>query len=438
MATAIRLFKNPSIISLLDHMGSGFFHALTLALLYRILPTNDIGHWVLYFSLVTVFEFIRYGMTTIPLVRFLAAEVSKKEKMAIMGSSWLVAIIYTLVIAVVISLIGLFIDPSNSYKLFFKWYPLYSVCVLPMHYCTARFQSQFRFISILFYRQLSILPLLSYVGFSTYHAIEINVTQVVLVHLFTVTFASVWAICFLSTGFSYLRSARKKIIKKIVGFGKFTSLSGMVNHALRNTDLLLIGLLMSSKELVVYSIPMKLIDIFEIMLAGLTAVAFPKMSACKDKHELARLFYFNVGVALVTLIPVLCICYWQADMFVALLAGNTYADDNQTTALFRVFLLYTGFLAVLRFSDVCIDSLNKPKYNFRKSYIMIGLNIIGDIIAIYIFDSLTGVAVVTFINILIGIYLSFLYLKRISDITFLGLIGFWVDFMKSHKQSIFS
>ena len=92
-----------------------------------------------------------------------------------------------------------------------------------------------------------------------------------------------------------------------------------------------------------------------------------------------------------------------------LLGGADYIDS---VIIFQIFLIYALLLPLDRFSGVTLDAINKPNLNMIKVFFMATANIIGDIIAISVFDSLEAVALVTIVNVLVGVLVGNWLLKR--------------------------
>jgi Na+-driven multidrug efflux pump len=98
---------------------------------------------------------------------------------------------------------------------------------------------------------------------------------------------------------------------------------------------------------------------------------------------------------------------------VLFLGGSEYKESLPMMAtVFRIFAIYSILLPIDRFTGVALDSINKPRFNFNKVMIMAGANIVGDFIAVFAFQSIEAVAIVTVLFTLIGIVLGYYYLNR--------------------------
>ena len=81
-------------------------------------------------------------------------------------------------------------------------------------------------------------------------------------------------------------------------------------------------------------------------------------------------------------------------------------------------------------TGIVLDSINKPEKNFYKVMIMAGANVIGDLIAVYVFKSLKAVAVVSIAFTILGILFGGYYLKKYADINMIKALPAGVRFYK--------
>jgi len=95
-------------------------------------------------------------------------------------------------------------------------------------------------------------------------------------------------------------------------------------------------------------------------------------------------------------IPVVILGFIFAPQLVQLLGGANYASEVDTMAtIFRIFCVYGLILPLDRMSGIMLESMSCPDLNFRKILLMLGLNLTGDFIAVFVFGSLEYVAAVT-------------------------------------------
>jgi len=137
-------------------------------------------------------------------------------------------------------------------------------------------------------------------------------------------------------------------------------------------------------------------------------------------------------------IPVAVFGYLFADFFVLILGGKQYLGIDpitgaSTAAIFQVFAFYGMLLPIDRMTGVGLDSINKPRKNFYKIIFMVLANIIGDLIAIFVFKSIMGVAIVTVIFTLLGAIIGYQYLNKELDLK-KRLI--WIEGWKVYSNKI--
>ena len=418
-----KILKNNNIISLL---GNGIFAALGFASIFILARTysKDIfGEWVLYLAAITFVEMLRLGITRTALVRFLAGAKTDEERQVLIGSSWVINIIITIIIIIIIY--AAFFIFNNEIKqsgfwLFFIWYPILSVIILPFNTGMSILQSRSSFNKIIWLRLVSMGTFVTFITVN-YFVLKYDIEKVVIAHLLSNILASIVAVLFKFAGIKYIVKASKKTIKTLYDFGKFSLGTLIGSNLLKSSDTFIIGIMMTKADVAIYSIPLKLIEVIEIPLRSFVDVALPKMSkASRDNNntEVEKVFYKYSGILTILLIPVLAGLFIFAEELVWILGGDEYTITQAPVTIFRIFLIYGLFLSIDRFTGVTLDSINKPKSNLIKVIFMVSANIIGDILAIHFFDSIEAVAVVTIINVLTGVYVGIIFLKKHINIKF--------------------
>jgi Na+-driven multidrug efflux pump len=126
-----------------------------------------------------------------------------------------------------------------------------------------------------------------------------------------------------------------------------------------------------------------------------------------------------------------------AEPLVLFLGGSEYKESLPMIAMvFRIFAIYSILLPIDRFTGVALDSINKPRFNFNKVMIMAGANIVGDFIAVFVFQSIEAVAIVTVLFTLIGIVLGYYYLSREMTLSLRGLVSEGLVFFRNLRNHI--
>jgi hypothetical protein len=92
---------------------------------------------------------------------------------------------------------------------------------------------------------------------------------------------------------------------------------------------------------------------------------------------------------------------------------------------------YGLLLPIDRMTGVGLDSINKPKINAIKVFIMLLANVIGDFIAIFIFKSLLIVAVASIVFTVIGIWMGMYFLDKELSLTYKQIFSSGITFYKT-------
>ncbi|MCK5820641.1 MAG: oligosaccharide flippase family protein [Bacteroidales bacterium] len=408
------LLKSDNSLSLVGNLVFAFLGFANIFLLARSYPTDIFGEWVIYLSGMALVEMIRKGITSTPLVRFLAGSSNHNERQQIIGASWVMSIAVTLIIVLLLlPIYMIFQDPidNKGFGLFFKWYPLLAVVILPLNTGLSILQADRKFGSILSLRFVNMFFFFVFLVLNFFW-LQLSIVYIVWVHIAAHLLASLFAISRKWSGFRSLPHTTRKSLKTQLNFGKFSLGTLIGSNLLKSSDTFIIGIMLAEPQVAFYSIPLKLIEIVEIPMRSFVAVAFPRMSKASREGNLTEVrsvFYQYTGIVSLLFIPMVAFLYLVANPLVILLGGPEYASSS---AIFKIFLIYALLLPLDRFSGISLDAINKPNLNMIKVFFMASANIIGDIIAIYYFKSLEAVATVTIVNVLVGVLVGNWYLKK--------------------------
>jgi len=241
-------------------------------------------------------------------------------------------------------------------------------------------------------------------------------------------------------GARFIGKATVKNVKEIINFGKYAVGTMLGSSLLRSADTFLLGLatFMGPVAVAKYVIPLKLTEVIEIPLRSFMATAFPKLSKAsieKKREEWKETFYSYGGAITLIFIPFTILLFIFAQPIVLLLGGEVYRDSlPELTLIFRIFTIYGLILPLDRISGVALDSINKPDRNLWKVIFMAVANIIGDLIAIYYFQSLFWVAMATILNTIVGLIMGYYYLEKFETISYRKFLINGIQFYKNLKN----
>ena len=415
------ILREKNMSSLLTNMVIAALGLASFMLLTRQLPKEVFGDWVLFITLSTFVDLLRFGLTQTSVVRLLSA-ANVKEYKVLMGSSYRINVKLLGVIVVVcwgawliIEQLGVSLMPG--YELFLVWYPLLAMANLGWNSASALFQAEQNFERMMWVRLANIgLFVVFLVGNWLWWSVGVDI--LIWVYLAVNLLSSTWCTVARWDGLWFLRFAHKKTEKELLNFGKFSMGTLIGSSLLKSADTFIIGLspVLGSAGIAIYAIPLKLTDLLGIPLRSFTMTAYPRMSKKfleKDLPGVRKLFYTYTGAITIAFIPVALVCFVFAEELVLFLGGEEYLDQLALlTTIFRIFTLYTLLLPLDRFTGVLLDSINRPHLNLYKVIVMTSANIVIDIVAVFSFESLIGVAVGTVLFTIIGLFLGLYFLKR--------------------------
>ena len=133
--------------------------------------------------------------------------------------------------------------------------------------------------------------------------------------------------------------------------------------------------------------------------------------------EVRKIFYTYSGAMTYLFLFISLITFVFADFFVLIMGGTQYMGTNTLTGvsaanIVRVFSLYGLLLPIDRMTGIGLDSINKPDKNLIKVGFMVMANVIGDLVAVFVFKSLIAVAIASILFTILGIWIGFYFLDR--------------------------
>lgn len=443
--TIKKLLYEKNIASLGSNVIAAILGLLSFLLLTRSLSKTDFGDWVLYITLASFTDLLRFGLTRTALVRFITG-AGDAEKKAFLGTSFKInislVVLITIIcwpIAFILSETG--IEINNGYMLFLKWYPLLALVNLSWNNAMSLFQAEQRFMTMLIVQAINLVVFAVFLAINLFF-LRLDLTVIVVFHLFTNLLSSLYCIVKKWDGLAYFKKSGKEFQYKLLDFGKFSMGTLIGSSLLKSADTFIIGLspVLGSAGIAMYAIPLKLTDLLGIPLRAFTMTAYPKMAQMHKNGnltELRKIFYSYTGVITLLFIPVAVIGYFLAGPLVLFLGGNEYKDSLPLlVTIFRIFTLYTLFLPYDRFTGVLLDSINRPKLNLYKVIVMAVANVIGDIIGVFVFNSLEVVAIVTVAFTIIGIWFGNYYLAKEIQLKIFPVFTEGILFFKNIKNVI--
>ena len=420
--TLKNITREANFLSLAGNISISLFGFAGFALLAREFPMNVFGEWVLFISSAGFVDMFRFGIVTTAIVRYLSGAV-KEDVPRLTGSFIFIIIIVTAGIAVILWACHFaFTGPIEraGYGLFFTWYPFIAFINIPMYTAMTIMQAEVRFDRILIINSFYSITFFSVILANTLF-FDMNLTQMVWAQFLVYFSVSLLCIILGWDGLKYLFKATRRTNKILIDFGKYTTFTLIGTNLLRSADTLIISLSpMGTAAVALYSIPMKIMEIQQIPLRSFIATAFPKMSKESIMGNIKRvkdLFYTYSGAMTYLFAFISLFTFLFADVIVLILGGHQYLGIDPATGanaatIVRIFSIYGLLIPFERMTGIGLDSVNKPNLNFIKVLFMVVTNVIGDLIAVFVFKSLAAVAIASVIFTLLGVWMGYLFTRQ--------------------------
>lgn len=410
IAKLISLLKSSHIQSLLAQGLNAAFGFFSTVILARNIETDEFGKWVLFLSLVIFVEMLKSGMFQTALIKYISG-VDQERSNKYLGTSFLFNTVISLVILAIFYAVLPFMESKSSgFSLFLLYYPLIGLFSIPFNYALWKFQAEMKFSKIVVFRGLQSFLLLAAISLIVIYNLSID--RLYLFYTIIPVITSLIASLSKNFNFKIVFSFCKETLFNLINFGKYHVFSFLGTNLLKSADVWLISLFLGPSAVAIFQIPLKLLEFFEIPVRSAVATALPKMSALhnqKKEREIKKVLHKYVLFMTAIGIPVVLMFFVFAPEIILLFAGDQYTSS---VIVFRVFLVFAIFLPLDRMTGVGLIAINLPQKNLLKVIVMAILNIVGDIIALYLFDELWIVALVTIINTVAGAILGYIILNK--------------------------
>ncbi|MEA5460787.1 oligosaccharide flippase family protein [Arcicella sp. LKC2W] len=380
-------------------------------LLVRVTKPEILGEYIVYTTAVILFEMIKSGGLQSALVMRASTDDQHQQKTIIGSAYWLGGLISLSISVILIILFfsGIF-SQNAGIQIFCGWYAVLGLVTLPLHIAEAEAvaKQDLKFLLLLRITQSTNALIIAFYAFLKEGSLEEFAT----VHLGFNICLLVFVLIFKKTNPFNIKFKTMTEVKSLFNLIKYTLATLATTNVLKSADTFLIGSLMGSASVAKYAIPLKLTELFEIPLRSLSTTAFPQLAAKhneKDYSAFKKTLVQYLSWSYLLYIPGLLFAFILAPYLVLIIGGKQYAD---TTPIFRVFILFGLLLPINRMTGICLDALQLPNKNFLKVFIMAIVNIVADLLALYLTHNLVWVAFASVINAIIGATLGWWMLDK--------------------------
>jgi len=436
MKSILKQLRNNHFLSFAGNMIMAVIGMLTILLLAHNFSTKeDVGNWVFFIlNMVTLADVFRTGFLQNSLIKFYSG-TAKERSDSISGAAWYIGFVITLAGCAINLLWYLWyvifhpaVTPATLIMM--HWFGVVFLAMLPYSVATWILQAEERFGMLLIVRginqclQLLFMVVLILTDRLTFlNAVYANFLTCVLTSAVTMI-----------AGWDRLRTVghrTKESIRELFHYGKFSVGTSIAAQFLKASDTYIINFMLpgaaAAAAVGMYGMAQQLMQVIEIFIRSFTATAMPMISAASNQGDNNKVVYLMkkfAGMITLALIPVCLVCFVGADVFMHILGGKKFIG-SESVGVFRIFMFFAIMLPLDRFMGITLDMINKPRANMIKVYIMLAVNVIGDIAGLLIFKSIYGVAGASIITFIVGTLYGYWTLKKylnfkIGDIFTLG------------------
>ncbi|MEQ8241454.1 MAG: oligosaccharide flippase family protein [Cyclobacteriaceae bacterium] len=406
-----RLLDKDNIIVLLGNVGSSALGLFIFMILARILEPADFGSWALFISFSGLFEIIKTGLIRQALVHQLSDSNTVLQN-ELLSSARLINLVMSILLGILVFIVSLFVK-EPSLGVFLTYYPILVIVTAGQQFDTWKSHALGKFIRMNFIRFGLNFFFLIFLSIAYFKPELANIETIVMAYLSINGVISIvsWVTC--SRHHSFFK-ATKSTARALLQFGKSSVATLAGANLLKSADNIIIGLLLGTEAVAIYAIPLKAMDLLEIPLRGFGMTAFRKLSNFHHAGEYKQfksLLKQNVTTLSLAFLPVGLVIFIFPTFVINLLSGAQY---EESAGLMMLFVFPMVLLPLDKFIGLSLDAVGQPHINATKVWIMVGVNIVGDCVMIYLFDSLYLVALVTVINIIAGILFGLVSLRTIN------------------------
>jgi O-antigen/teichoic acid export membrane protein len=223
---------------------------------------------------------------------------------------------------------------------------------------------------------------------------------------------------------SRLRQRSPAATRELAHFGKFSVGSYVGASLLRSSDTFIVNFALGPAALAVYSLAQRFVELIDLPLRSFLSAAIPALSAAFNQHnlpEVGRLLRKNAGLLTWALVPVIVLTVLLADVPIALIGGSKYVGTPAANLL-RIIIVLAALFPIDRFIGVTLDVINQPRLNLLKVFLMLAVNVTGDLVGVLVFGNIYGVALASLPTVLAGFVFGYLQLRRFLPVSIRGIL----------------
>jgi len=365
-------------------------------------------------------EMLRSGWVQTGFIRNFVTAANSNVKARLTGASWQLLLLFTIVVCIILFPVSYIRTDNGTFLLARRFTLVWLAAALPYQLLQWQLLAQSQF------KKLAVVKIVFTVSFTVVlmlrSGLNLSVENIAAIYAGLLFLPGIAGLIIGWLKFGIWRTRLRVERRKISGFGKYSMFTMAVSSLLRSSDQFIIAIFLGPAAVAVYAIPQKLIEAIEIPVRSFASVMMPKATSLWHSNkigELRMLFYKQFSFLTLLTLPLLLSFFIYPSYIVNLLGGGKY---HESALLLRIFCFYAALIPLDRYCGVLLDAGNRPRQNAVKVLLMLVINVMFDIAALWFGAGLYGVAAGSTITFLVGIVLGWVQLKDILEAFRPGLL----------------
>lgn len=427
--------KNRHFLSLAGNFSMALLGFITYSIIFRAMSKTEAGNWVFFQFIFLLADTLRTGFIHSAIIKFYSGAGQTGKRYS--GAGWVIGVTVTIVL-LILNFLGWIIfrnQLDETWRITMLYISIPFIAILPLNFSSWMQQTQNRFDRILFIRLMNQGGFIVFILILVYFK-ELNFLNLLYAYILSCIITSI--VCLFNgwSHFKHIFLTKKKNLIIFFNYAKYSTGATISSNLLKTSDAFLIKAFLGAETLAVYNIPQKLLEVIEIPLRSFIMTAMPEMSQKINEdgtQAAAPIMMRYVGILTILLIPVSIIAIISANLAIWLVGGDKYVMSD-APGVFQIFMLLAVFFPIDRFLGITLDIINKPKLNFIKVMVMLFVQVVGGIIALYFFKSIYTVAFISILTFSAGVIFGHLSLRKYLKYSFTDIIKYGIaEFIRVWK-----
>ena len=374
--------------TILEKLGVQVFGFGAVFFLFRALSIPDFESWVLYLAIVNILEVGRAGLVQNALIKFLSDDEQRaggQHQARINTASLTLNVLVTLAIVAVLLLLSKpagWLFGSAELPVMLRIYCLTTLLLTPFFQSNFTQQAHLQFSGITWSHMTKQGSLFVFIAVLYFAPTGVTLLKLVWWQVIGAVLASGVSVYFGRRFLRFERGIHWPTVRSLFHYGKFVFGTNLSTMLYKSIDKMMLGALPAAGTgaVAIYEAAIKVTNLVEVPTFSMASMLFPQSARSADnKAALKQLYEKAVGSILAVLVPGILLVELFAEPIITLIASEKYLP---AAPLLRWTILYGLFIPfAIQFGTV-LDSMGKPKVNFKITLLSMLLNVLFNFIFI--------------------------------------------------------